>query len=171
MKSRSIFQPLSATRFERSTNASYVLGQIYPLVPSMEANPMVSSRGHSMVVVNNYKFRNPHFAKDGTVRWRCAKKSCRAKLTTGDCTDFVVCTDVVHNHPPEQKLERQRFNNVAKLTAMQNFNEKASKVVHSQLGMEEFKNTTLDEEDFSHVERNIRRTRRDKMKGFSWLYE
>lgn len=132
---------------------------------------MVSSRGHSMVVVNNYKFRKSHFTKDGTVRWRCAKKSCRAKLTTGDCTDLVMCTDLVHNHPPDQKLERQRFNNVAKLTAMQNFGEKPSKVVHSQLSMEEFKNTALDKDDFSYVKRNIRRTRRDKMKEIAWLYE
>jgi len=42
----------------------------------------MSERGKKLLIFNNYKFSFAHESQCGKTRWRCAKKTCPAKMYT-----------------------------------------------------------------------------------------
>lgn len=100
----------------------------------MEISTIVSNRGKILLQVNSFTFSQDKTLKSGETYWRCVKRSCKAKIFTMGPEKLVIRSDLEHNHECDIKtLNRQIVRSSAKRKAMDNLNERPSKIIHSAL--------------------------------------
>jgi len=71
---------------------------------------ITSQRKTTLLVVNDFKYRLIKKTKDSLMNWRCTRKTCKASLLT-ELNYTILSTKDNHEHPKENKIELQVFNN------------------------------------------------------------
>lgn len=97
---------------------------------------MLSERGKTLLVINNYKFyMSKKLKRSGQYRWTCISRcNCRAMVHTLS-TDFNVITkcNLTHNHPEVKNILRQALSNAIKSKPMDNLLERPSQLIYEEL--------------------------------------
>lgn len=75
-----------------------------------EVRAISSQRKTTLLVVNDFKYRLIKKRKDSLMKWRCTRKTCSASLLT-ESNYTILLTKGNHEHPKENKIELQVFNN------------------------------------------------------------
>ena len=95
---------------------------------------MSSQRGKTLLVLNNFKYREHHRTlSSGETKWRCFKKNCNAFLhTLGDSSNRIITNkNEHHNHDAEKEniLERCKLTLATKRPAETDLAEKPAKII------------------------------------------
>lgn len=96
----------------------------------METSKVISERGKEVLIVESGKFTKDKVLKSGETYWRCAIRSCKAKLFTMDVEDLITRSDLQHNHSQDiKKLNRQSISNAVKRKATEDAAERPSIII------------------------------------------
>lgn len=100
----------------------------------MEISKVISERGKEVLIVDSAKFTKDKVLKSGETYWRCAIRSCKAKVFTMGIEDLISRSDLQHDHPKDtKKLNRQIISNSVKRKATEEATERPSKIIYSVL--------------------------------------
>lgn len=119
---------------------------------------ILSSKGKTLIVLNNFKYRLDKRLKSSEDRWRCSEKTCGSVLFT--CEDGNVISRVVkeHNHEPcaEKALDRQRVNSAVKKKVVENMN---AELIHREIAEQEASVSSLTKQDImTLIRKSVRKT-------------
>jgi len=120
---------------------------------------MLSEKGKTFLVHNNYKFYKKHTAKTNICMWMCVNNKCRAKCYT-DSEKLVENknTCFVHTYEEETALNQQKIINSCKRKAVDSVVEKPSKII--RLELTQHKNEgNLFMSDIKLISRNVQNAR------------
>lgn len=125
------------------------------MMEKFEVSEMLSEKGKSMLVIDNYKYNFHKMLAGNIKRWQCIQRGCKAFVKTLNISNSVVEYSDNHNHGslPETMLNRQKLSNGVKRKAMEDLCEKPLKLIHSEIkrtGTE-----TLTVEDVHLIRKNI----------------
>lgn len=95
---------------------------------------MLGHRNCSLLVVNNYKFSKAYTSVHGIIRWRCAIRTCKAKVYTSIEDELTVISSVTdHNHEPDQTINKQTVITRLKRKEVEEPTERPCKIMNSEL--------------------------------------
>lgn len=122
---------------------------------------MVGQKNNKLLVVDKFKFFKKHVSKANVVRWKCVRTSCKAIIyTTGETLDIFHseknCFE--HNHLQETNLNREEVRNSCKRKAVEQLNEKPSKIIRKEVSNFPMENN-LTTKDISLIRRSIYRSK------------
>lgn len=128
----------------------------------METSKVISERGKEVLIVQFAKFTRDKVLTSGEIYWRCAVRSCKAKVFTIGRNDVISRGDLHHNHPKDiQKLNRQVIsNNVKRKVTEQILTERPSDIIHSVLKEHSEQITTVSARDVHYIRNNLYNNRR-----------
>lgn len=127
----------------------------------METYKVVSERGKKVLIVESAKFTKDKVLKSGEIYWRCAIRSCKAKVFTMGAEDLISRCDLQHDHPKDiKKLNRQIISNSVKRKATEELSERPSKIIHSVLKKHSEQISTLSVRDMYYIRNNLYNNRR-----------
>lgn len=127
----------------------------------MECSKSFSERGKPVLIVESEKFTKHKELKSGEVCWRCAIRSCKAKIYTVGAENLIMRSELEHSHEKNlKKLNRQIVSAGVKRKATDDICEKPSKVIHSVLRDNPAQLSTLTVKDIHYIRNTIYTTRR-----------
>lgn len=127
----------------------------------MEVSKVISERGKEVLIVECAKFSKDKILKSGEIYWRCAIRSCKAKVFTMGAEDLISRCDLQHNHTKDiKKLNRQVISNSVKRKATEELSERPSKIIHSVLKTHSEQISTVSVRDMSYIRNNLYNNRR-----------
>eukprot|EP00102_Acyrthosiphon_pisum_P022629 XP_016659839.1 PREDICTED: uncharacterized protein LOC107883734 [Acyrthosiphon pisum] len=132
-------------------------------IPIM-AQFMESERGNILIVLDKFKFFKVNRPlASGLIKWRCIMKTCNAFLKTYDQTTNIAEQNDVHNHSAnsDQMIQRQIVSVLAKRKAVEDKNEKPSKIVCTAIESIP-ESEALQVSDLHNIKRNIYNAKRKK---------
>ena len=105
-------------------------------MPAMSLTELETNRGKRCICCDYYRYRIDHYLRDGDISWRCTQKRCKARIRTDEAVTEVLQRKNEHCHEADQrKTERQILRVRSKRKAVQDANEKPSKIMCSELEM------------------------------------
>ena len=122
---------------------------------------MLSEKGETLKVVNDFKFGYHKDYSNGDNRWKCTNENCRAflRIDTQDKLKVSVSNLIQTHEKLELKiLNRQKFSNSLKRKAIKDVSEWPSKLFHRQLKEENVSTITLT--DVTYIKNNMHYARR-----------
>jgi len=124
----------------------------------MNSKNILSEKLKPLRVVNNYKFRFYRTLANDVQRWVCCKKTCNAAIKY-DVNGAICEQNTTHNHEPDdlQSILRQKVSNSVKRKAVEQFSERPSKIIHSEMSSTAL--SVLDSNDISLIRKNIHTAR------------
>lgn len=128
---------------------------------------MFSSKGKTLIVLNNFKYRFDHKLKSSYEEsWRCSVKSCGGALFTVEDGSVFSRLGKEHNHEPhaERNLNRQRINNAVKRKAVENIDEVPAKLIRREIA--EQKASVLTRHDMTLIKNSICKERQKALPKF-----
>jgi len=118
---------------------------------------MLSEKNRSLYVIDGYKFRFHKNLKNNVDRYCCTKKICTAYI---HLNNNVIIKKVLnhenHEKDSNETLKRQTVSNQVKRKAVDDINEKPSKIIHSHLTQDV---DTLTTYDLTLIRKNIHHAR------------
>lgn len=127
----------------------------------MEKFVTLSERGKPVLVVNSVKFTKHKVLTSGEICWRCADRSCKAKVYTVGSENLISRSEIEHNHEKNiKKLNRQIISASVKRKAVEDICEKPSKIIHSSLKEHTRELDTITVKDIHNIRNNIYNSRR-----------
>lgn len=118
---------------------------------------MLSEKNRSIYVIDGYKFRFHKNLKNDIDRYCCTKKTCKAYI---HLNNNVIIKKVLNNENHEkdsvETINRQTVSNQVKRKAVDDINEKPSKIIHSHLTQDV---NTLTTYDLTLIRKNIHHAR------------
>lgn len=127
----------------------------------MEISKVISERGKEVLIVESGKFTKDKVLKSGETYWRCAIRSCRAKVFTMGVEDLISRSDLQHNHSLDlKKLNRQTISSAVKRKATEDVAERPSKIIHSVLQKHCEEMSTVSVRDICYIRNNLYNSRR-----------
>lgn len=125
-----------------------------------------SSRGKTLLVLENHVFSKDKVLKSGEVYWRCVKKAlnCTASVFTVGPDNIISRQKLEHNHQAnEDGLSRKIISNACKRKAKEDISEKPSTVIRRELSSNLPLNLTVT--DIANIRRNVYNCRRKLLPG------
>lgn len=125
-------------------------------------NEITSERGNTLLVNENFKYYKSKLLRTGETKWRCAVRSCSAKIYSKDnnINKRELRKVGEHNHSVDmKKLQRQIISAEAKRKAIEDINEKPSKLFNGILQNIET-SKTLTKNDVVCIKKNAYRARK-----------
>lgn len=123
---------------------------------------MLSEKGKTLIVRNEFKFRFHKLLADDVQRWACTEKKCKAFLKRSRSGTLIdeSKADVHSNHEPStlSSLEKQRISNGVKRKALDDVSERPSKLICRELDAAALQ--VLTGNDVKNMRRSIYRQRR-----------
>lgn len=89
----------------------------------MVAQPILSEKGHKLLVLDGYKFSKANISKVGKIGWKCCNQKCPARIysnISNEC-EVVEPISVNHNHEESLTIARQALSNSIKRKAIDLF--------------------------------------------------
>jgi hypothetical protein len=129
----------------------------------METFKISSERGKEVLIVESAKFTKDKVLKSGETYWRCAIRSCKAKVFTMEVESAISRSDLQHNHSKDiKKLNRQTITNSVKRKAIEETAERPTKIMHSVLKNHSEQMSTVSVRDICYIRNNLYNSRRKR---------
>lgn len=126
-----------------------------------EIKMILSEKGKSLLVWDDYKFREKKVLKSGEKFWTCTVSKCNAKVFTLGSDNIISRKETVHNHENDiKKLNRQILSVASKRKAVEDITERPSKIIHSVLRENSDTMDALTRKDITYIRNNMYYKRR-----------
>ncbi|XP_076448022.1 uncharacterized protein LOC143284840 isoform X2 [Babylonia areolata] len=118
-----------------------------------------TNHGKRSVICDRYAYRLDQYLQGGNISWRCTQKRCKARIRTNRSLTEVLQRKNEHSHEAdERKIERQILRARSKRKAVEDANEKLSKIVCTEL--ENVEKQFLHPADLRNITKAMSRLRR-----------
>ena len=125
----------------------------------MEVKPSQSTKGTSVLQIENFRYRKVYNLKSGDISWRCVVKTCKVRIRTASDEKTIVKSTGEHNHEANaRKCERFELIARVKRKAVDDLCTRPRKILYKEIT--EMNETELAPKDLSLARRSIYYARR-----------